>query len=420
MQKFYVTISKAMVLLLLLAIYGCAQYEQIPAAEQIPEPVQSSAPEQIPEPVQSSAPEQIPAPELSGDGWIDKDSFYQKTVYFGTTRTDKCQKYLGHVEDPDYLIEYTECAKDPLRLNTGNSESGKAIKYGKAKVKIPYIKKVGGTSGMSLNSLDFDIGWEQFISELTESDLLIFIHGFNTSFSNAAIRCAQLAHDTNFNGEAIFYSWPSNENPATYSKDKDRARENFIFFANFLQSIASNTDKKVHIVAHSMGTYILMNSLAILDDRISKDERILSTRRSRNNGKIFAQIILAAPDIAKDDYFQRFSEHSFKDIADNITLYSAANDHVLDSSQIVNYFIEGTAQARLGDSSDEFFVINGMDTVDTRQEISHQFFGHSFYANYRSLVSDMHLSLRYGAPPNSRMLQEVIDKNGNHLWFIRD
>ncbi|WP_345977558.1 alpha/beta hydrolase [Sulfurimonas sp. HSL3-7] len=391
MQKFYVNIYKATVLLLVLAIYGCStRYE----------PAQTT--------------------ELDGDGWIAKDSFYEKTVHFGTTRPDKCQKYLGHAEGQGRLADYTECAKDPLRLNTGNSESAQVIKYGRAKVKIPYIKKVGGTSGMSLSSLDYDIGWEKFISELTERDLLIFIHGFNTSFSNAAIRCAQLAHDTNFNGEAIFYSWPSKENPATYSKDKDRARENFVFFANFLQDIAGKTDKKIHIVAHSMGTYILMNSLAILDDRMSKDDHILSFRRSRNNGKIFAQIILAAPDIAKDDYYQSFSKHNFQNMAENITLYSAANDHVLDSSQIVNYFIEGTAQARLGDSSKEFFVIDGMDTVDTRQEISHQFFGHSFYANYRSLVSDMHLSLRYGAPPNSRMLQEVIDKKGNHLWFIRD
>jgi hypothetical protein len=62
-----------------------------------------------------------------------------------------------------------------------------------------------------------------------------------------------------------------------------------------------------------------------------------------------------------------------------------------------------------------------MDTVDTRQEISAQFFGHSFYANYRGLVTDIYLLLKYGAEPDDRMLQRVIDnKNEKPLWFIRD
>jgi len=353
---------------------------------------------------------------LDGDGWISKESYYEKTVHYGTSRFDRCQNEFSD----NGLNAYTDCLSDWSRLNTGNSRGEKTIKYGRVKVKIPYLKKVGGTSGMSLSGLHHDIGWEDFITQLTADDLLVFIHGYNTSFTNAAIRCAQLAHDTNFKGEAVFYSWPSAENPLTYAKDKKRAQENFKLFAKFLEDIASQTDKKIHIVAHSMGTYILMNSLVILDNRIKQDSNILSARREKHDGKIFSQIILAAPDISKDDYHKKFSMHEFSKMADNFTFYSSENDHVLYESQIVNYFIEGTSQARLGDSSSSFFVIKGMDTVDTRQEISSQFFGHSFYANYRSLVSDMYILLKYGTYPDNRMLQKVIDKNDNTLWFIRD
>lgn len=343
---------------------------------------------------------------LDDDGRIPKDSSYVKVVHYGTTREDRCENH--------------NCPDKQYRLDSGNSHTEDNVKYGRAVIRIPYAKKVGGTSGMSLEALEHDIGWDSFILKITDDDLLIFIHGFNTPFSKAAIRCAQLAHDTNFAGEAVLYSWPSAENPTTYSIDKKRAEENFQFLANFLQDISSQTQKDIHIVAHSMGTYVLMNSLAILKNRIDQNNSILLSRREAKNGKVFGQIILAAPDIAQDDYHKSFSEFKLDEVAENFTLYSSENDHVLDASQLFNLFIEGTNQARLGDSSDGFFIINGMDTVDTRQEISPQFFGHSFYANYRSLVSDMHILLKYGTAPDDRMLQKVSDKNGNSLWFIRD
>jgi len=354
----------------------------------------------------SSAPMSSKSVILDGDGWITKDSSYIKVVHYGTSRIDRCKN--------------NSCDNDLLRLNSGNSRSDAQVRYGRASVRIPYSKEIGGTSGMSLVDLDHDISWVDFISELTDNDLLVFIHGFNTSFTNSAIRSAQLAHDTNFKGEAVFYSWPSSENPATYSADKKRAKENFGLLANFLQDVGEKTNKNIHVVAHSMGTYILMNSLAILNERVNQDSSILATRRYENNGKIFGQIILAAPDIAQDDYHNNFSKYEFSNIAEKITLYSSENDHVLDASRIMNYFVEGTSQARLGDSSAGFVVIDGMDTIDTRQEISPQFFGHSFYANYRGLVSDIYLLLGYGTEPDDRMLQKVIDSNGKTLWFIRD
>lgn len=342
----------------------------------------------------SSKPAAIVATKLSEDGYISKDNFYEKTVYYGTTRADLCNVK-------------TECDTNLSNLNKESKLTSNKIKYGKAIVKIPFVKKVGGTSGMSLVSFKHNIGWNNFISQLSDNDILIFIHGYSTSFKDAAIRCAQLAHDTNFKGEAVFFSWPSSGKLKNYAKDKERAEENFTLLAQFLEKIRNQTKKDIHIVAHSMGTYILVNSLTKLNNKF-------------NNLKPFNQIILAAPDINQSEYDIKFHEYNLKNKVERITLYSSVNDHVLDFSQIVNYFIEGTGEARLGDSQKEFFVIDGMDTIDTRQEISPQFFGHSFYANYRSLVSDIYLLLNYGTDPDSRMLQKVKDKNGNILWFIRD
>lgn len=348
---------------------------------------------------------------LNDDGWIAKESYYEKNVHYGTTRVDRCEG----VRNTD-----SSCIADLTRLNTGNKYTRKSILYGSATVKIPYSKKVGGTSGMSLVALEHDISLESFLGKLSEDDLLVFIHGFNTSFTSAAIRTAQIAHDTNFKGEAVFFSWPSAENPLTYASDKKRAKENFEVLADFLITLASNTDQKIHIVGHSMGTYLLVNSLAVIDKKIEKNPSLLERRRVNSSGKLFGQIILAAPDISKDDYSHRFSEYNISKLANKITLYSSENDYVLSTSRLMNFFVNGVSQVRLGDSSKDFFVVEGMDTIDTRQEISSQFFGHSFYASYRSLVSDMYILLRHGSDPDDRMLQKVIDRKGNILWFIRD
>ena len=343
---------------------------------------------------------------LTNDGWLQRGSYYEKTVQYGTTRVDRC---AGQ-----------NCANDFFRLDTGNEPGHTSITYGRAKVKIPFKKEQGSTAGMSITELIHGIGWHDFASRLTSNDLLVFIHGYNTSFSSAAIRCAQLAHDTNFRGEAVFFSWPSEGRVLAYKIDKERAEENFKPLANFLQDIRLNTEKKIHLVAHSMGTYILTNALVTLDQRMNIEGGLLKSKSEKVEGKLFGQIILAAPDIAKDDYHKKFSEHNLANLADRITLYSTENDRVLDVSQLVNTHIEGANQPRLGDSQKSFSVIKGMDTVDARQEIPDQFFGHSFYAENRSLVTDIFILLNYGTHPDDRLLQKVSDKDDNILWFIRD
>lgn len=355
---------------------------------------------------------------LTQDGWIVEDSYYEKEVYYGTTRFDKCETTSTAT---------VTCTKDPERLNTGNDGGLDHIVYGNAYVKIPFDKSVGGTDGMSLSGIEHDIGWEIFKSGISSEDILVFVHGYNTSFSNAAIRTAQLAHDTNFIGEAVLFSWPSSQGKRlahNYRMDKGRANENVELLAEFLLKIAGATDKKIHIVAHSMGGYILTNSLAIISYKLDKNNKLLKLRRGRHNNKIFNQIILAAPDVANNEYELKFTKYNYSDLAERITLYSAVNDNVLKASTLVNIFLEGTGEHRLGTSlqvsGDNFKVINGMDTVDTRQEIAPQFFGHSFYANYRSLVTDIYLILNYSTRPDNRMLQKVIDKNKRELWFIRD
>jgi hypothetical protein len=47
------------------------------------------------------------------------------------------------------------------------------------------------------------------VSASPAKEAFVFVHGYNESFEDAAIRTAQLAYDFGFKGAPIFYSWPS-------------------------------------------------------------------------------------------------------------------------------------------------------------------------------------------------------------------
>ena len=54
-------------------------------------------------------------------------------------------------------------------------------------------------------------------------DILVFVHGFNTSFDEARSRAAQIVADTHFGGVAVLFTWPSRSELFGYVSDKDSA-----------------------------------------------------------------------------------------------------------------------------------------------------------------------------------------------------
>jgi len=55
-------------------------------------------------------------------------------------------------------------------------------------------------------------------------DLLVFVHGYNVSFEDAAVRAAQVAADLNFDGSVLLFSWPSAASVTGYVRDQQSAR----------------------------------------------------------------------------------------------------------------------------------------------------------------------------------------------------
>lgn len=161
-------------------------------------------------------------------------------------------------------------------------------------------------------------------------DVLVFVHGFNTSRDEAAFRLAQIVEDTGFNGLPVLFTWPSRESMWGYGADKEGATASRDALESMLVDLGANADvNRVHVLAHSMGTWLAMESL----------RQAAIGGRGDLGGKIGA-VMLAAPDLDLDVFQSQIARLGR---ADNISLFVASDDRAL----AVSSRIAG-ARARVG------------------------------------------------------------------------
>ena len=91
---------------------------------------------------------------------------------------------------------------------------------------------------------------------------LFFLHGFNVSFEEAAIRAAQIGCDLKVPGAtAFFFSWPSRGNVAAYPADEASIEASEGAITEFLVDFTTHCGaEKIHVIAHSMGNRGLLRA----------------------------------------------------------------------------------------------------------------------------------------------------------------
>lgn len=170
-----------------------------------------------------------------------------------------------------------------------NHQVGKDIKGANRPVnnnEIKYRKKVyaiwGGKKGpRELTEDQFETFVKHKINSLSDVDntALVFIHGFNVSFENAAYNTAQLKTDLDVKGPAFFFSWPSNGNPKQYLSDQQDADLSAENLAKFLKLVKRSVgeDTSLNIIAHSMGHRVVGQAFNIIRSEDSLAEPLFET-----------------------------------------------------------------------------------------------------------------------------------------------
>jgi esterase/lipase superfamily enzyme len=148
-------------------------------------------------------------------------------------------------------------------------------------------------------------------------DLLIYVHGFKQTFEAAALDAARLSDGIRFRGETMVFSWPSRAGLFDYSYDRESAMWSRDGFERVLDSVlASPSIGRIHIVAHSMGTMLTLETLRQVHARYG------DTAIDR-----FGAVVFAAPDIDMDVFSSSVSR--IGPLAGKITIVAATNDLAL-------------------------------------------------------------------------------------------
>jgi len=149
-------------------------------------------------------------------------------------------------------------------------------------------------------------------------DVLLFVHGFNTSAEEARNRLAQVMTDSHFGGVGVMFTWPSQGALLAYESDKERATASRDALERAIADIAATPGVgRVHILAHSMGTWLTMEAL--------RQHAIAG--HADLDGHL-GDVMLAAPDID----IQVFRQQMARLKGARVSVFASSNDRALSLS----------------------------------------------------------------------------------------
>lgn len=264
------------------------------------------------------------------------------------------------------------------------------LAYGRATVSVPKNRPVGDIPVPSVFRLEvrpdpekhfiltrvapistregFFSAVSQTVGASQRKEVFVFIHGFNQSFEDGALRTAQLAADLKIDGAPILYSWPSRGSLLAYAAD-GRTTEDAAMIADleaFLRDVATRTGAtRINVVAHSMGNRLLVRALAGMAPQ----------------APLFDEVILAAPDVGVDEFAAQWP--AMRKAGRHFTLYASKRDKALMVSAKIN------DMHRVGDAS-PIVLADGLDSIDTTAASSgllgHDDFAGTALDDFRAVV----------------------------------
>lgn len=243
------------------------------------------------------------------------------------------------------------------------------------------------------------------------------MHGYNTSWEQAALRAAQFTYDLEFRGLPVLFSWPSRGKTLAYTADEASVAWSVPHLVHVLELLMNETGaRRIHVVAHSMGNRATTGAL----------ERLV--RGANDYATPLRELVFAAPDIDAGTFRQFITDFNAAlataampgaatDVAPpRLTLYACGVDTALDFSDRIH------RAGRAGQITDGVIVIAPMETVvvtdivvdDQRDDR----LGHAYFCTNRSVIGDLFGVVLHGAKPSERFgLKPARDPVGEY-WLM--
>jgi esterase/lipase superfamily enzyme len=321
---------------------------------------------------------------------------------------------------PLELFYATTRAPAPNQRNFFGRDRGE-LSYGIAEVAIPPNHVIGRNEQPSvfrfewsenerkhialrgtraLENADFTEQLNAAVMQSPNRKLMVFVHGFNVDFAQAARGLAQFATDLKFDGPVLLFSWPSQSSLMGYAADANNVEWSQTHLTTVLEEIVDRTDvEQIYLFGHSMGGRALTRAHLNL-----ASSRPLDVYKVR-------QLILVAPDIDADLFRQDIAPRLARTHTP-VTLYASSGDRALAASKTFN------GHPRAGDSGRGLVVVPGVETVDV-SGASRGFTGHTYFSEDRRIMEDIYAILTTSQSSDMRFGLQVVEIPEGRYWTFR-
>jgi esterase/lipase superfamily enzyme len=265
------------------------------------------------------------------------------------------------------------------------------------------------------NALQADIA--RRLALAPRKEVVLFVHGYNVSFENAALTMGELCHFLGREFVCGIFTWPAGgQGGILFGYDLDRESSEYAIedLVKLIRIIGKTPGvEKVHLLAHSRGTDTLASALAELS------AEAYTLRSSPEREFHIGNVVLIAPDLDGDvavtKIFKVFSDPDlpFGGSADphavippapgfHVTLYVSPDDKAIATA---GWLFGGIPRLGRIDPSmltpEQIEAIDKLHVVDIVQvRGTTDFFGHRYFVSNPKVSADIIAMLRYDLRPN--------------------
>lgn len=225
------------------------------------------------------------------------------------------------------------------------------------------------TRVQQLPSVESGEAW--FRAHNRNGHVMVFVHGFNNRYEDAVFRFAQIVHDSDAQVTPILFTWPSRARVFDYNYDKESTNYSRTGLERLLRAIeAEKGVTDITILAHSMGTWLAMESL-----------RQMAIRDGGKLGPKIQNVVLASPDIDIDVFARQWSDMGER--KPNFTIFVSQDDRALALSRFISGDVKRLGQINPSDEPyrDQFekagITVVDLTKVQTGDRLNHGKFAES-------------------------------------------
>ena len=195
-------------------------------------------------------------------------------------------------------------------------------------------------------------------------NVLVFIHGFNTTLTDAVLQVTQFVEDANYDGIPVLFSWASGGSLTKYVYDLNSALVARDGLASMVEVMESSSIEHYDLLAHSMGNFLTMEVIR----QGALTGQLNAVGKARN-------VILASPDVDIDLFVTQLRRIPRENRS--FVVMVSEDDKALATSRLVDGGVVHAGAAPADELSKLGVIAIDLSEVDDQSSLSHSKFRQS-------------------------------------------